>query len=302
MILCVNANQPWNSILQTLGLLKKCKTLNDVSQIHARLITTGFIKNNSLTTKIILSFVSSPYTPVVEFARYLFFTQHAFRRRRKEEDPFLWNAVIKSHSHGCDPKQALVIFCLMLELGVRVDKFSLSLVLKACGRMGLVKEGLQIHGLLRKMEIGKHLYLQNSLIGWYQRCGYVEFSRQVFDRMPRRDSVSYNSMIDGYVKCGMVDLARELFDSMPEEEKNSISWNSMISGHAQSENELKSAWELFEAAPERDLVSWNTMIDGCVKHGKLEDAHNLFNRMPKRDVIRKEAAISYVDGMVIQKL
>ncbi|KAF3439991.1 hypothetical protein FNV43_RR18524 [Rhamnella rubrinervis] len=181
----------------------------------------------------------------------------------------------------------------MLENGVRADKFSFSLVLKACGRMGLVKEGLQVHGLLRKMETGSHLYLQNSLIGWYQNCGFIEFSRQVFDRIPKRDSVSYNSMIDGYVKRGLIDMARELFNCMPEQEKNLISWNSMISGYAQSENGLKSALELFRTMPERDLVSWNTIIDGCVKHGKLEDARSLFNTMPKgtRDVVACNAMI-----------
>lgn len=293
MLLGVSAKQPWNSTLPTLFLLNKCKTLNDVNQVHARLVTTGFIKNDALTTKLILSFISSPHTPLVEFARYVFFTRHACRTRRKGEDPFLWNAVIKSYSHGSDPKQALAIFCLMLENGVCADKFSFSLVLKACGRMGLVKEGLQIHGLLRKMETGSHLYLQNSLIGWYHRCGYIEFSRQVFDRIPKRDSVSYNSMIDGYVKCGLIYLARELFNCMPEEEKNLISWNSMISGYAQSVNGLESAMELFQVMPERDIVSWNTMIDGFLKHGKLEDAHNLFNLMPERD---KVSWANMIDG------
>lgn len=172
---------------------------------------------------------------------------------------------------------------MMLENGVHVDKFSLSLILKACGRLGLVKEGLQIHGLLKKMEIGSDLYLQNGLVSWYLRCGCVEFARQVFDGMQKRDSVSYNSMIDGYVKCGMIDLARELFDCMPLEEKNLVTWNSMISGYVQSD--LEFAWELFEAMPERDSVSWNTMINGCVKRGKIEDARSLFNRMPKRDIV-----------------
>lgn len=174
----------------------------------------------------------------------------------------------------------------MLENGVCVDEFSFSLVLKACGRLGLVKEGLQIHGLLRKMGIGSDLYLQNGLVSWYWRCGSVEFARQMFDRMPKRDSVSYNSMIDGYVKCGMVGFARKLFDCMPVEERNLVTWNTMISGYAQTDKEgLELAWDLFETMPERDLVSWNTMINGCVKLGKLEDAHRLFNRMPKRDMV-----------------
>ncbi|EXB76219.1 hypothetical protein L484_025573 [Morus notabilis] len=277
MLLCANTNRPW---FPTLVLLQKCKTLNAVNQIHARMITTGSINNCSLSAKIVLAFVSSPHPPLAEFARYVFFSRHAFGN---EDDPFLWNAVIKSYSHGCDPKQAFVMFCMMLENGVRVDKFSFSLILKACGRLGLVKEGLQIHGLLKKMEIGSDLYLQNGLVSWYLRCGCVEFARQVFDGMQKRDSVSYNSMIDGYVKCGMIDLARELFDCMPLEEKNLVTWNSMISGYAQSD--LEFAWELFETMPERDSVSWNTMINGYVKRGKIEDARSLFNRMPKRDIV-----------------
>lgn len=285
MLLCVNTNRPWNTLPSTLALLQRCKTLNDVNQIHARMITTGLIKNPSLSTKIILTFISSHHTPLVDFARHVFFTHHAFRTRKKEEDPFLWNAVIKSYSHGSDPKQAFVLFCLMLENGVYVDKFSFSLVLKACCRLGMVKAGLQIHGLLRKMEIGMDLYLENSLMSLYIRCESIDFARQLFDKMPKRDSVSYNSMIDGYVKCGMIELARELFECMAPEDKNLVTWNSMLSGYAQSDNGLKFSWKLFEAMPERDLVSWNTMINGCMKSGKIEDAHSLFNQMPKRDAV-----------------
>ncbi|KAB1218966.1 hypothetical protein CJ030_MR3G015118 [Morella rubra] len=285
MLLCVNSYQPWNSALPTLIVLPKCKTLNDVNQIHARLVTTGFIKSASLTTKIILHFISSPQAHLVGFARYVFFMQHAFPTHREQEDPFLWNAVIKSYSHGCEPREALVLFCLMLQNGVCVDEFTFSLVLKACSRLGLLKEGMQVLGLLKKMEIGLDLFLQNCVIGWYLRCGFLEFARQIFDRMQKRDSVSYNSLIAGCVKCGFIQSARDLFDCMPGEEKNLISWNSMLSGYAQAKDGLNMAWDLFSKMPARDLVSWNTMIDGCVKHGKMEDAQFLFNRMPKKDVV-----------------
>ncbi|KAJ7962183.1 Pentatricopeptide repeat [Quillaja saponaria] len=285
MVLCVNSRQPWNSTHPTLFHIQKCKTINDVNQLHARMLTTGFIRNTLVTTKIILSFISSPHAPLVEFARYLFFTHNAFQTRPENEDPFLWNAIVKSYSHGCDPRGSLMVLCLMLENGVGVDKFSLSLVLKACSRLGLVKEGMQIHGLLRKMGIGSDLFLQNCLIGLFLRCGCIQFARQVFDRMPNRDSVSYNSMIDGYVKHGILELARELFDYMPPEERNLISWNSMIGGYVQSKNGMKVAWNLFQKMPQRDLISWNTLIGGCINHGKMEDARALFSKMPRRDLI-----------------
>ncbi|PSS11821.1 Pentatricopeptide repeat-containing protein [Actinidia chinensis var. chinensis] len=285
MLVCANSNQPWNSPFPTLSLLPHCKTQADVNQIHARLLTTGLITNTSLTTKLILSFSASPHIPLVRFARYLFFSRNSRPTRKTQFDPFLWNAVIKSFSHGDDPTEAFVVLCLMIENGVCADKFSISLVLKACARMGLFREGLQIHGLMRKFEFGSDVFLQNCLIGWYLRCGCVGFARQVFDRMPERDSVSFNSMIDGYVKCGSVDLARELFDVMPAWMKNSVSWNSLISGYARSGDEFNVAWELFEKMHDRDLVSWNLMVNGCVRCGKMEIARALFDEMPKRDVV-----------------
>ncbi|KVH91200.1 Pentatricopeptide repeat-containing protein [Cynara cardunculus var. scolymus] len=204
--------QPWNSALPTLVHLPNCKTQFDINQIHARLLTTGFIKNSYLTTKLILCFSSSPHTPLIRFARHIFFS-HSSSWSSKTDDPFLWNAVIKTFSHGNhgdDPKQAVFVLGLMLENGACVDKFSFSLVLKACSRMGLIREGIQIHGFLEKVGFASDLYLQNCLICMYVKCGWVEFARQVFDRMPQRDSISFNSMIDGYIKCGMVTLAREL--------------------------------------------------------------------------------------------
>uniref|UniRef100_A0A803LI43 Chlororespiratory reduction 4 n=1 Tax=Chenopodium quinoa TaxID=63459 RepID=A0A803LI43_CHEQI len=287
LLLSTNPIQPWNSAVPTLSLLHHCKTFNDIKQIHARLITTGFIKNPNLTQKIILSFSSSPYSPLIHFARFLLLSQHNLILNPETRfDPFLFNLVIKSVFAGnFEPKEGLFIFSFMLENGVYVDKYSFSLVLKACSRSGFLKEGMQIHGLLKKLDFGSELYLQNCLISLYVKCGCVEFARQVFDRMPKRDSVSFNAMIDGYVKAGFLSLARELFDCMPIKEKNLISWNSMIGGYTQSEDELDKAWELFEVMPKRDMVTWNLMIHGLVKCKQMEVAHDLFNRMPKRDVI-----------------
>ncbi|KHN25572.1 40S ribosomal protein S13 [Glycine soja] len=62
------------------------------------MITTGFIKNPSLAAKLVLSFISSPHEPLVEFARYVFYMHHAFHDFCN--DPFFWNPLIRSHSHG----------------------------------------------------------------------------------------------------------------------------------------------------------------------------------------------------------
>ncbi|XP_068651117.1 pentatricopeptide repeat-containing protein At2g45350, chloroplastic [Aristolochia californica] len=280
MLAYPQVKQPWNSTLPTLPLLPKCKNLRDVNQIHARITTTGFIRNASLIAKIISAFSSSSRTPLVEFARYLLFSQAHLHRHL-----ILWNGVIKSCSHGQEPREAIVLFLVLLGSGVCPDRFSFSLVLKACSRLALFREGLQIHCLIEKSELGCDIFLRNCLICFYSRCGYVGIARLIFDRMPERDSISWNSMIDGYVKNGMVDLARELFDRMNNVDKNLISWNSMLNGYTRFEDGLDTARQLFDRMVERDLVSWNSMIDGYMKYGRLYDAIYLVGRMPKWDVV-----------------
>ncbi|MED6173947.1 hypothetical protein PIB30_064461 [Stylosanthes scabra] len=290
---CSPSHQPWSSSIPTLTLLPKCTTSQHVKQLHARITTSGLIKNTSFSTKLVLTFISSPHAPLVEFARYVFFKHHATQDQHGD-DPFLWNAVIRSYSHGgCDPSGALVVLCFMHENGVNLDRYSFSLALKACSQGGLLKEAMQVYGLLSKTYLCSDVFLQNCLVGLFVRCGCVEFARQVFDRMPERDTVSYNSMIDGYVKCGVVEKARELFDGMLLEERNLITWNSMIGGYVRCEDGLDLAWSMFEEMPERDLVSWNTMIGGCVKHEKMEDAQALFDEMPERDLV---SWVTMIDG------
>ncbi|XP_009772120.1 pentatricopeptide repeat-containing protein At2g45350, chloroplastic-like [Nicotiana tabacum] len=285
LLLVANSSQAWNLTHPTLTFSQKCKTQVDIDQIHARLITTGLVKNPFLTTKLILKFSSSPHTPIVEFARFLFFSDNFFCSKRNQGDPFLWNVIMKSFSHGNDPYKAFEVFCLMLENGVFVDEYSLSIVLKACSRMGFVKCGMQVHGLLRKLGFGSDLFLQNCLISMYVRCGCVDYGHQMFDRMLMRDSVSYNTMIDGYVKCGMLDVACCLFDFMPAEMRNLVSWNAMLTGYVKLDKGFDIAWELFDKMPKRDLVSWNLMLCCCVKSGNVEKATALFDVMPKKDVV-----------------
>ncbi|KAG9455371.1 hypothetical protein H6P81_008275 [Aristolochia fimbriata] len=280
MLAYAQVNQPWNSTLPTLPLIPKCKNLRDVNQLHARITTTGFIKSASLVAKIISTFASSSRIPLIEFARYLLLSQTHLHHHL-----ILWNAVIKSFSHGQEPREAIVLFVVMLGSGACPDRFSFSLVLKACTRPALFKEGLQIQSLIEKNELGCDLFLQNCLICFYSRCGYLGTARLIFDRMPERDSVSWNSMIDGYVKHGMMDFARELFDRMSNVDKNWISWNSMINGYTQLEGGLDAARELFDRMGERDLVSWNLLIDGYMKHGRLAAAVYLLGQMPKWDAV-----------------
>ncbi|KAF8394339.1 hypothetical protein HHK36_020547 [Tetracentron sinense] len=64
-------------------------------------------------------------------------------------------------------------------------------------------------------------------------------------------------MIFGYGNNGKVDIARELFDRIPE--RNVVSWMTIICGYVKV-CDMVEAQALFETMPTKDLASWKIMV------------------------------------------
>jgi pentatricopeptide repeat protein len=63
------------------------------------------------------------------------------------------------------------------------------------------------------------VFVGNSLVEMYAKCGRMEDAWRVFNKMPSRDVISWSTtMILGHVKCGQRQKALELFQQMQEED------------------------------------------------------------------------------------
>ncbi|KAF9600431.1 hypothetical protein IFM89_009346 [Coptis chinensis] len=118
----------------------------------------------------------------------------------------------------------------------------------------------------------------NLIISGYVSCrgkGYIEEGRLLFDQMLERDLVTWNTMISGYARNGMMDDALELFSRMPE--RNVISWNAMVTGFLQNGDVFK-AIEFFEKMPVRDGASLSALVSGLIQNGKLDEAGDVLGK------------------------
>nr|XP_033515452.1 pentatricopeptide repeat-containing protein At5g19020, mitochondrial isoform X2 [Nicotiana tomentosiformis] len=110
-------------------------------------------------------------------------------------------------------------------------EFSLVSAFKSCSIDSCITRGQQLHSLVLKSGFESNIYILNSLISFYVKCGLVTDAKSIFDASTRSDAVSCNIMLCGYVKFGLLDEARAVFDKMPE--KNCVSYTTMIMGLVQ---------------------------------------------------------------------
>ncbi|XP_057836235.1 pentatricopeptide repeat-containing protein At2g13600 isoform X2 [Cryptomeria japonica] len=95
-------------------------------------------------------------------------------------------------------------------------------------------------------------FLFNCLLYKYAKSGILEDARQVFDRMPERDVVSWNSMITGYVQCRHDTEALRLFCKLQRD------------GLTPSQPTFVN---LLVACANTEALQYGYILNGCVEEG-----------------------------------
>ncbi|KAG6708618.1 hypothetical protein I3842_06G090100 [Carya illinoinensis] len=225
-----------------------------------------------------------------------------------------WNMLISHFAQKGLLKKALELFVQIQLQGLMPDSYSLSSSLSACGNVGSIQLGYQIHCHVIKRSILDE-YVQNSLIDMYCKCGDVCSGYMIFEKIKQPSVVTWNSMICGFSQNGNSVEAIRLFDQMYLNgiEMNEVTFLSVIQacshlGHREKgkwvhhkliicglktdsyvdtaltdmyakSGDLRAAQGVFDGMSKRSVVSWSAMIDGYGIHGQINAAISLFNRM-----------------------
>ncbi|KAF6158599.1 hypothetical protein GIB67_040113 [Kingdonia uniflora] len=214
---------------------------------------------------------------------------------------------------GCE-EEAVMVFGSM---DVRPTTVTLVSVLSACSRLRALKYGKSVHGYyLRNFSYDNNI-VDNAVLNLYGACGCCVSLRNVFDRMPNRDVVSWTTMVGGYVMGGCYEEAIEIFGMMvqggevdPNEATlvNVLSacsslgvlslgrWvhsfidkrgdllvdshvgNSLVNMYAKC-GDVGMALKVFNELKCKDLVSWSIIIRGMAMNGYAKQVMQLFSLM-----------------------
>ncbi|PIN10058.1 hypothetical protein CDL12_17349 [Handroanthus impetiginosus] len=100
-----------------------------------------------------------------------------------DKDEVSWSAMIDGYNKHGYSKEALEVFYQMQRDDIKPTKFVLSSALSACANVGALDPGKWIHAYIRRNKIMIDAVLGASLVDMYAKCGRLDLSWNVFERI-----------------------------------------------------------------------------------------------------------------------
>ncbi|KAJ4715356.1 Pentatricopeptide repeat-containing protein [Melia azedarach] len=209
-----------------------------------------------------------------------------------ERNVVSWNALIAGYTQNGENEEALGLFRLLKRESICPTHYTFGNLLSACANLADLQLGRQSHAHVVKQgfrfQSGEEpdIFVGNSLIDMYMKCGSVEDGCQIFETMLDRDWVSWNAMIVGYAQNGYGMEALRLFKKMlvSGEKPDHVTMIGVLCACShggfveEGRNYFFSMSKDHGLAPLKDHYS--CMVDLLGRAGCLDEAKDLIEAMP----------------------
>eukprot|EP01018_Ginkgo_biloba_P009787 Gb_07730 [translate_table: standard] len=269
------ASSTCSSLLQ--GCIKM-KALPEGRLVHAHIIQTGFKPDISLETRLVIMYVKCG--SLVDASQVLV--------EMPKRNVVSCTAMIAGYSQNGQIDEALKIFHEMPERNV----VSWNAMISGYVQNGQVDEALKLFQMMPE----RNVVSWNTMIAGYAQNRDADKALEIFQTMPERDVVSWNAMVAGYVHGKHFHEALELFQRMhlTGVKPNAVTFASVLPACA-GLSALKKGKEVHDniirSLIQRNVFVGNALVDMYAKCGSIENARNVFDKMPERNFISWNAMI-----------
>jgi pentatricopeptide repeat protein len=210
-----------------------------------------------------------------------------------------WNALMAGFVQHGHSHEALGSFRQMLRKGLAPNSVTFLCAIKACGSIGAIEEGDQIHAtIIREGLLEGNLLMGTALIEMHARFGSPCVSQQVFDQLHVRDIAAWNALIAAYLQNGSGEQAMERFEEMRHEGLSPDAVTLLYAlkacgscGAADKGDEVLRAKPI-ELLLQSDLRVATATIDMYAKCGAISKAREVFEGIRDRDVAAWNAMLA----------
>ncbi|CAN1772900.1 Pentatricopeptide repeat-containing protein At2g20540 [Linum perenne] len=160
----------------------------------------------------------------------------------------------------------------MKSLDIMPNSYSFPVVLKSCVKVNALCEGEELHCVVIKSGFKSNPFVGTTLIEMYSKVGDMVRARELFNKMSRRDVISWNTVLNGYANNGDIEACERFFEEMPE--RNIFSWNGLLGGFAHNGCFPKVISTFKRMLAEKSVTPNNatfvTVLSACARLGALD--------------------------------
>ncbi|KAH6555632.1 hypothetical protein KP509_1Z239000 [Ceratopteris richardii] len=242
--------------------------------LHARIVVSAF--HNEI---IVLNALISLYGKCgdIEGAR------NSFNRIAKPDSVSL-NALIGACLRCGQCGEALLLYQSMHN--INYDKVTLISASSAFASQSVLADAWLLHGCIIDMGLHSDLSVCNALVHMYGKCGSLEDSRHVFERMEANDIISWNAVIAAYGQHGRADIAFHLVCRMISKGlvPDKVTLVSLLTACSHS-GLVEEGYHIFTSMIDGYCIvstidHYNCMIDLLGRAGQLYEAETMMKAMP----------------------
>ncbi|KAI3790478.1 hypothetical protein L2E82_03546 [Cichorium intybus] len=289
-------------------LIKTCNCISSLLQVHGQIVKLGNISDVYLTSSLICTyshykaiksaiqvFRENPYKNVVCctslitgcFNNGLVDEACKVFDEMPERSDVSYSAMISGFVRNELFNKAFDFFHRLKNCNlVKPNRSLLLTILTACGTVGALNIGQNIHHQLIEDSFCFDLQFGTSLIDFYSKCGDIEKAEDIFTNMPFKDVATWSAMVMGLATNGKNETAINLFEDMTQKGPvpNDITFIAVLVA-CNHKSLVTKAWcllgkmkKLFGIQP--GIEHYGCMVDLLARSGQLKRAEILINLMP----------------------
>lgn len=138
----------------------------------------------------------------------------ALFRKIPEKNVVSWNAMISRCSQTGNNEEAVNLFVQMFREGHWPSESSFPCAIIAAANIAALGMGRSFHACAVKFLGELDVFVGNSLVSFYAKCGSMEDSLLAFNKLPKKNVVSWNAVICGCAQNGKGKEAIDMFQKM----------------------------------------------------------------------------------------
>ncbi|KAF8395408.1 hypothetical protein HHK36_019354 [Tetracentron sinense] len=270
-----------------ISALLSCRNLTQIKQVHAQATVNGMLQNLAVANKLL--YIYTQYKAIDE--AYIFFGS------MRERDSFSWSVMVGGFEKAGDYRNCLGTFREVIRSGVKPDNYTLPFAIRACRDTIDLQTGRVIHHIVHKFGLHLDQFVAAAIVDMYAKCGVIEDARLLFDKMPKRDLVTWTVMISAHAECGNANESLILFDRMREEGvvPDKVTMVTVVFACAKlgAMHKAKLVHDYISMKQfSLDVILGTAMIDMYAKCGSIDSAREIFDRLKEKNVVSWSAMIA----------